>query len=311
MLLRVQGNYFEVFNTLNTPRNPGTPGARNSIAAPNTAPAIYEVRHFPVLPAANQPAVVTARVHDPDGVTNVFLQYRVDSSINATNYTTIAMADDGSGGDAVAGDGIYSARIPGQASGTMVAFNVGAVDALGATNLFPRNSSPTSAECLVRFGEPVLSLSFGTYRFWVSQYGVNTWINRPTLSNQDVDGTFVYGNFRAVYGMGIHYAGSPYHQGWSSPVTGNPHFNVALPDDGWDGVIVEATLDRLAGRRGNLVSALEISIRPDLQGLGLAGVMVAAMCDNAAALGYPSLVAPVRPNEKHLHGRAAGRWRWG
>src|SRR5262245_55589311 len=40
---------------------------------------------------------------------------------------------------------------------------------------------------------------------------------------------------------------------------------VALPDDGWDGVILTAALDRLAGRRGNLVSALEISIREELR----------------------------------------------
>jgi hypothetical protein len=60
-------------------------------------------------------------------------------------------------------------------------------------------------------------------------------------------------------------------------------------------------LDRLAGRRGNLVSALEISIRSDVRGQGLAGLMLAAMRDNSAALGFHSLVAPVRPSSKHLH----------
>src|SRR5690349_9147026 len=60
---------------------------------------------------------------------------------------------------------------------------------------------------------------------------------------------------------------------------------VSLPDEGWDGVIMQAALDRLAGRRGNLVSALEISIRPDLRGTGLSAVMLKAMRENAAALG--------------------------
>jgi hypothetical protein len=74
---------------------------------------------------------------------------------------------------------------------------------------------------------------------------------------------------------------------------------VSLPEDGWDGVILSAALDRMAGRRGNLVSALEISVRKDLQGAGLSGIMLSAMRENAARLGFPSLVAPVRPNQKH------------
>lgn len=75
----------------------------------------------------------------------------------------------------------------------------------------------------------------------------------------------------------------------------------SLPDEGWDGVIMQAALDRLAGRRGNLVSALEISIRPDLRGSGLSAVMLQAMRENAVALGFADLVAPVRPNRKHLY----------
>ncbi len=74
-----------------------------------------------------------------------------------------------------------------------------------------------------------------------------------------------------------------------------------LPDEGWDGAIMQAALDRLAGRRGNLVSALEISIRPDLRGTGLSAVMLRAMRENCAALGFADLVAPVRPNGKHHH----------
>jgi hypothetical protein len=73
----------------------------------------------------------------------------------------------------------------------------------------------------------------------------------------------------------------------------------SLPDEGWDGVIMESALDRMAGRRGNLVSALEISIRPDLRGTGLSAVMLQALRDNTTALGFTDLVAPVRPNGKH------------
>ena len=88
-------------------------------------------------------------------------------------------------------------------------------------------------------------------------------------------------------------------KGYSVPFTWDQDPAVSLPEDGWDGVILGAALDRFAGRRGNLVSALEISIRDDMRGQGLSEVMLAAMRDNAAAMGFPSLVAPVRPNGKH------------
>jgi hypothetical protein len=90
-------------------------------------------------------------------------------------------------------------------------------------------------------------------------------------------------------------------KGYSVPFTWSADAAESLPENGWDGVILCAALDRLAGRRGNLVSALEISIRSDVRGQGLAGLMLAAMRDNSAALGFHSLVAPVRPSSKHLH----------
>jgi hypothetical protein len=90
-------------------------------------------------------------------------------------------------------------------------------------------------------------------------------------------------------------------KGYSVPFSWDEDPAKSLPEDGWDGVILQAALDRSAGRRGNLVSALEISIRPDLRGTGLSAIMLGAMRDNAAALGFASLVAPVRPNGKHRH----------
>lgn len=73
-----------------------------------------------------------------------------------------------------------------------------------------------------------------------------------------------------------------------------------LPVDGWDGVIWRGARDRQLGREPNIVSALEITVPTSLQGRGLSGRMLSAMRDNAARLGYQHLVAPVRPNRKHL-----------
>ncbi|MFG1941778.1 N-acetyltransferase [Nonomuraea sp. NPDC048826] len=72
-----------------------------------------------------------------------------------------------------------------------------------------------------------------------------------------------------------------------------------LPDDGWDGVIRRGWLARERGERPDRVSALEITVRRDLLGQGVSPLMVAAMRDNAARLGFAELVAPVRPSWKH------------
>lgn len=87
-------------------------------------------------------------------------------------------------------------------------------------------------------------------------------------------------------------------KGYSVPFTWE---HDTLPAGGWDEVVLTATHDRLAGRTGTLVSALEISIRPDLRGEGLSSVMLAAMRHNTAERGYSGLVAPVRPSAKHRH----------
>ncbi|MFI9843164.1 N-acetyltransferase [Nonomuraea sp. NPDC051941] len=76
-----------------------------------------------------------------------------------------------------------------------------------------------------------------------------------------------------------------------------------LPDDGWDGVIRYGWLARERGERPDSISALEISVRRDLQGTGLSYLMLGAMRERAAGLGYRELVAPVRPNRKHLEPR--------
>jgi hypothetical protein len=226
-LMRVKGNYLEATGQMILPSNLGTPGERNSRWANNTGPAIYEVQHAPVTPGASENVIVTARVHDPDGLSSLTLRYRIDPS---ASYTSVNMVDNGTSGDAVANDGIFSGTIPGQGAGTMVAFYVEAADGLAAVNQWPRGASPTGPECLVRFGDPVPTSSFGTYRQWLTQANVNNWINRPSLSNERIEGTFVYGNFRAIYNMGSRYSGSPYHQGFSSPLA-NCHYSIELPHD--------------------------------------------------------------------------------
>lgn len=73
-----------------------------------------------------------------------------------------------------------------------------------------------------------------------------------------------------------------------------------LPDTGWDQALVWASNDLRRDIEPDVANALEISIRPDMQGQGLSGQMLAAMRDAASARGLATLLAAVRPSHKHL-----------
>ncbi len=228
-LLRFWGNYLEATARLTVPANLGSPGLPNSQAKTNTGPAIHQVRHDPAVPAANQPVVVTTRVADPDGLASLTLQYRFDPLTTTTN---VAMNDAGTGGDAIAGDGIYSATLPGRPT-SAIAFVLLATDSLGATNRFPEliaDNAPVR-ECVVFFGEPNPTNLFGTYHLWLTQTNVNRWKALPAMSNEDIDGTLVYNN-HVIYNMGGRYSGSPFHQAYDGPA-GNKacHYVWSMPKD--------------------------------------------------------------------------------
>ncbi len=229
ILFRLRGNWHEAAVSMEVPTNLGTPGAANSRAVPNGPPAIHAVSHYPPVPAANEPVVVTARVHDPDGLTSVQLRYRLDPSATLNN---VVMLDDGTGGDAVAGDGLYSATLPAQPAGTLAAFRVEATDRFSptATSTFP-NNAPTR-ECLVRFGETVPTGNFPSYRIWMTQATFNTWDARNNLNNTFNDVTFVLGNHRVVYNVNAGYAGSPYiAPGFSTPTGNRCGYAIDFPAD--------------------------------------------------------------------------------
>lgn len=78
-----------------------------------------------------------------------------------------------------------------------------------------------------------------------------------------------------------------------------------LPGTGWDQVLIWAFRDHAAGMKADTVSAIEITIRADHRGTGLSGTMLSAMRDNTKARGFGELVAPVRPNAKHLEPKAS------
>ena len=229
-LLRLNGNWLEATAAMPVPSNLGSPGMPNSQQVANAGPALYNVAHNPPVPAPSQPVVVTANISDPDGVQNLTLYYRLDP---AANYTAVPMHDGGTGGDAIARDGVFSATIPGQAANQVVAFYLSATDGLGATTRFPAiraGDNEPVRECVVLFGDGNPGGSFPVYHLWLTQTNITRWGNLSDLSNEANDATLVCGN-RIIYNLQGRFAGSPYHQGFDYPNGNLCHYKWIFNDD--------------------------------------------------------------------------------
>ncbi len=99
-----------------------TPGARNTVASAVAPPAVRQVRVSPEAPLSGQPVALTAKVSDPDGVFDVTAELqdvapgayiRLTDAAWQTQWTRLPMRDDGTGGDAVAHDGVFTVIVPG------------------------------------------------------------------------------------------------------------------------------------------------------------------------------------------------------
>lgn len=119
-----------------------SPGVANQGGQLNPGPVISEVTDNPAPLGDADALVVTAHVLQRDAAVNtVTLRYRVGYGVE----TSLGMSDDGTGGDAVAGDGVYSATIPASASGPgdMLRWTVVATDAGGKESRMPLQADNT------------------------------------------------------------------------------------------------------------------------------------------------------------------------
>ncbi len=117
-----------------------TPGAPDSDGTA-AGPIFEDFTDRPERPTAGEDLLVTASMAEANAPTaSVTLFYRVMYGAEAE----LPMRDDGAGGDAVAGDGTYSATIPGAAfsPGDMVRWRFVATDSLGFVTREPRYPDP-------------------------------------------------------------------------------------------------------------------------------------------------------------------------
>jgi len=64
--------------------------------------------------------------------------------------------------------------------------------------------------CLVRVGDTMLNTEFATYRIWLSNDVISTFLSRANLSNELLDCTFVYNDTDVFYNASLRYRGSPF-----------------------------------------------------------------------------------------------------
>jgi len=113
-----------------------TPGQQNPDTVGAIGPQIGLVQHGPNIPTVADPVVVTAEVSESfHAVDIVTLHYRVMYG----SELSLEMADDGSGDDLTAGDGVYTATIPAGVAGAgeMLRYYITADDVEGNSRRAP------------------------------------------------------------------------------------------------------------------------------------------------------------------------------
>ncbi|HRT22773.1 MAG TPA: lamin tail domain-containing protein [Anaerohalosphaeraceae bacterium] len=163
---------------------PPTPKAPNTVYAYNAPPQIRQVRHQPAQPRSDEPITFTAKITDPDGVTGVNLRVQIvlpgqyipaylpipiaslianphqiqpqNPAFEASaNWLTVPMKDDGTDGDAIAGDHIYTAVLPAQNHRTLIRYRIEAADTKGFSVRTPyADDGSLNFACFVYNGVP-------------------------------------------------------------------------------------------------------------------------------------------------------------
>ena len=230
LLMRTRNGGYEAFGSLPVPTNLGTPTRPNSIQVENVGPVITGVIHSPVYPKKNQPATVSARITDPDGLTKVTLHYRIDPGKMTTE---VEMVDNGTAQDQVANDGIFTGQLPAQTMAKLVCFRIEAEDALEEAKTSSYPSTAPARECLIRMGtSPAKINELGQYHFLINRDASLQWSKNHKRSNAPLPVTMVYNGERVIYDAGMYYGAGSYHSRvYSGPTGALSDYNATFPSD--------------------------------------------------------------------------------
>ncbi len=223
----ISGNAMAKTFRMILPDRLGTPGKENSrtqelrdqTGSTNLGPVVSEVEHNPPIPQPGVAVQVSAKVSDFDGVESVLLKFRTNNAQGI--FSTSEVFDDGAHGDGQAQDGIYGGTLPGHPRGTRVLYYFEATDTVGNTRRFP----PSAPEkVLMVMPDNYSSTNLNQYSYFLDTAKSQELSSRHRLSNELLDGTFVFNNEKAYYNVGIRYRGSPWGRSSSN-------FRISFNDD--------------------------------------------------------------------------------
>ena len=208
------GNTF----ALPIPNNVGTAGTVNSRFAASPPPQVDYLIHSPAVPKSTDSVKVTARVSSASALTSVQLFKRDDDLDNINPWSSQPMYDDGTNGDAVAGDKIYTATVPPQAGNfRIVQFYVRAT-AGAVTQDMPKLGATKPALWLV--DDRNLSTNIRSQRFIVGRFDRDIFSGNgltakhtyhfPRLSNHYAPMVFIHNETDVYYNCEIRKSGSPW-----------------------------------------------------------------------------------------------------
>lgn len=216
----------------------GTPGAKNSVYTENVQPTCKDGFRSIPLPTSADNVVVSVLAFDQEGLSKVELFVNLGSGFKAQT-----MYDNGTNGDAVAGDSLYSTIIPAQASGKVVKYYAVATDNIGQQDSWPNNAPTDYHAYTVDYQPPKLRITellavndnvnkdeFGEYDDWFELYNEDT-------KTVNLSGMFVSNNFnnpRAFKLPSVNIAPGEYKIFWAdnTPTQGNWHVDFKLAASG-------------------------------------------------------------------------------
>ena len=202
------------------PNNLGTPGTVNSRILNSPAPTITGVVHSPAVPKPGEQVRVTAKVGSLLPIGSVEVVHRLDSSSGNNQWSRLAMFDNGaSGGDVIAGDGIFTATLSSYtAQGNVAQFYVEASVDGGEVSLQPKLGSERPAMFIIDGREMPDTLL--RERFIISLYDRSALggsghtatyaFKFPRMSNHYFNATFIANEKEIFYNAEIRKSGSPF-----------------------------------------------------------------------------------------------------
>jgi len=227
----------------------GTPGAKNSVYTENVQPTCKDGWRSIPLPTSADNVTVSVLAFDNEGLLRVQLFVNLGSGFLAQS-----MNDNGTNGDAVAGDSLFSTIIPAQARGKVVKYYAVATDNIGQQDNWPNNAPTDYHAYTVDYQPPKLRITellavnntvnkdeFGEYDDWFE-------IHNEDTRTVNLSGMFVSNNLNnpnAFQLPSINLAPGEYKIFWAdnTPTQGNLHVDFKLSSLGEEVGIFE-TVDR-------------------------------------------------------------------